>query len=264
MASIINDPPFPPLDVEADFFFKQDGPTGSVTYDGDTYPYEPLYEGDTRYLLNTTPVHLPVVFEAEFNPAHPKRPYVRTPPGVTILEYHWTFGDGTEGFGPTVTHTFEVVDPNIEVTLTVIDSRNQRWSVARPVNLVYEAFGFVSPYVIRGENTEEPPVKSVAETSDGALADDGPATPEWIHRGGKRVRDVNDAALAHDAASGTTHAQRRTSDVALASDVATRTTHLHRGSTGEEATTVDAAPTRQVHRRRTVEDTAATTDVASP
>lgn len=150
MTAIINTPPANIPPVKMNFFFKQEGPTGAVTYDGDTYPYPPLYVGDTRYILYTSIVNTPLVFDA-IGQESLLNPHVEPPPGVTVLEYLWNFGDGTEGYGPVVTHTYKVLDPELQVTLTIVDSRNFHYSCSRPVVLVVTAFGALVPYKIRAK-----------------------------------------------------------------------------------------------------------------
>lgn len=39
--------------------------------------------------------------------------------------YHWDFGDGEEGFGQTVTHTYKMPNPSAQVVLRVIDSQGR-------------------------------------------------------------------------------------------------------------------------------------------
>ena len=168
MTSIVNQPPQPLLPVTVDFYFEQAGPPGTATYDGDIYPYPPLPGEATpsRYEWGTTPVFLAVEFHAEpFVVEGKVREHVVAPPGVTILGYFWDFGDGYVGYGPTVTHTYEVVDPDTEISLTVLDSLGREWSTSKALNLVFVDFGYT--YMrIRGQNVDM--IETEAEFTEGS------------------------------------------------------------------------------------------------
>jgi hypothetical protein len=233
--SIINRPPSPPLPVICDFFFAQTGPTGTATYDGDAYPYPPLPSDkgdDYRYAWGSTPIFLAVEF---FGTAHVVegnvQPHVIPPPGITILEYFWDFGDGFTGHGPIVTHTYEVPDPSTSISLTVLDSLGREFSTSKALSLLIVDFGYIAPR-IRGENTESPPKRKTAEGSgDFAVTEEGSPTRTWIARGGKPVREETEQATSSDRASILTHFYRHTTDTALTSDVVTRTRQLVRHTT---------------------------------
>lgn len=266
MTSIVNQPPQPLLPVTVDFYFEQAGPPGTATYDGDIYPYPPLPGEATpsRYEWGTTPVFLAVEFHAEpFVVEGKVREHVVAPPGVTILEYFWDFGDGYVGYGPTVTHTYEVVDPDTEISLTVLDSLGREWSTSKALNLVFVDFGYT--YMrIRGKNTESPPKKQKAEASgDFALTIEGVPTRIWIARKGKPVREEEERALSSDRPTVTTHFYRSATDISLTSDVVTRTRNMvrHGGKPPHEdiALTSDAA-IRSVHQKAHAADTSLTTE----
>lgn len=124
MTSIINIPPAPPIPVICAFSWNQNGPEHGVTYDGDSYPYTSPQPA-SRYKLYSTLTHQSIRFEANIPPIH----------DVTIIEYLWDFGDGFKGYGSVVSHVYQVADPDTSVTLSVVDSRNMRWSAAKPLNL---------------------------------------------------------------------------------------------------------------------------------
>ena len=254
-----------PLDVICDFYFEQAGPAGSAIYDGDKYPYPPLPSdkgSDYRYAWGTTPILLAATFHAQaFTVEGKVQPHVIPPPGVTILQYFWDFGDGFTGFGPTVTHTYEVPDPSTSISLTVVDSLGREFSTSKPLSLVVVDFGVRLGYTIRGVNTETPPKRKFAEANEKALADDGPATFYWRARGGKPVREEEEAALSEDRATITTHWMRRSTDTSATSDAATFTRLLPRHAT-ETALATDVA-TQRMHRFAGASETALTVDRAT-
>ena len=227
--SILQEPPSPPLSVICDFFFEQKGPAGIATYDGDTYPYPPLpsdKESDYRYGWGTTPIFLAVEF---FGTAHivegKTEPHVITPPGVSILEYFWDFGDGHTGHGPIVTHTYDIPDPNTTISLTVLDSLGREFSTSKALSLVIVDFGYIHQRIRAGTN------KSVEGSGDFALSIEGTPSRIWIARGGKLVREETEKATSSDRASVQTHFYRHVKDYSLSSDAPKRTRGLARHTT---------------------------------
>ena len=267
MASIVNKTPRLPLPVTVDFYFEQAGPKGSATYDGDIYPYPPLPSdkgSDYRYAWGTTPVFLAVEFFAVEHVVESKvQPHVVPPPGVTILEYFWDFGDGHTGHGPTVTHTYEVADPDTEISLTVLDSLGREWSTSKALSLVFVDFGYTYPR-IRGVNTETPPKRKTAEaTGETALTIEGTPTRIWIARAGKPVREEEERAVSHDRVRVTTHFYRSTTDTSLAEDAVTRTRNMVRyggKSPHEDIALTDDVVTRSVQQLAHATDTSLTVE----
>lgn len=105
-------------------------PLGSaVTYlvDGDVYSNDSV---DPATLLHPpvfeTPVGQELTFVAD----------VAAPIGVSIVEYHWDFGDGTQGYGTPIAHTYRVASPQTRCVLTVLDTLNRLTSGARQITLV--------------------------------------------------------------------------------------------------------------------------------
>lgn len=191
--------------------------------------------------------------------------HVTPPPGVTILEYLWDFGDGFVGHGPTVTHTYEVADPDTEISLTILDSLGREWSTSKALSLVFVDFGYTYPR-IRGVNTETPPKRKTAEgEGEKALTIEGTPTRIWIARAGQPVREETEQALAHDRARVTTHFLRSTADVSLSNDAVTRTRNMvrHGGKPPHEdiALTADT-PTRSVNQLASAEDESLTEENA--
>lgn len=255
--SILQEPPAPPLPVTCDFFFEQTGPPGIATYDGDTYPYPPLPSdkgSDYRYAWGTTPVFLAVEFFGIAHTVEGKvQPHVVAPPGITILEYFWDFGDGHTGHGPIVTHTYEVPDPTTSISLTVLDSLGRQFSTSKALSLLVVDFGYIYTR-IRGQNTETPPKRQEVEASgDFALTIEGTPKRVWIARGGKKVREEEDKAVSNDRATITTHYFRSTTDTSLSSDAPKRTRELVRHTT-DISLTSDAARSN-THRTAHATDT---------
>jgi hypothetical protein len=260
--SILQEPPAPPLPVICDFFFEQTGPPGIATYDGDTYPYPPLPSdkgSDARYAWGTTPVFLAVEF---FGTAHlvesKAQPHVIAPPGITILEYFWNFGDGHTGHGPIVTHTYEVPDPTTSISLTVLDSLGREFSTSKALSLLIVDFGYIYTR-IRGQNTETPPKRQEVEASgDFALTVEGKPTRIWIARGGKKVREEEEKAVSSDRASILTHFYRSATETSLSSDTPRRQRELFR-HTADTSATADVAH-RNTHRFAHATDTSVSSD----
>jgi len=269
------------------------------------YPPLPSDEGnDYRYAWGTTPVFLAVEFRAtreqeekeekearerwvkeeeataitkkereekeanqtkEREIAEKTRGRVIPPPGVSILEYFWDFGDGHTGYGPTVTHTYEVADPDTEISLTVLDSLGREWSTSKTLSLVFVDFGYTYPR-IRGINTETPPKRKTAEaTGETALTIEGTPTRTWIARAGKPVREEEERAVSHDRVRVTTHFYRSTTDTSLAEDVVTRTRNMvrHGGKPPhEDIALTDDAVVRRVNQLAHATDTSLTIEGA--
>jgi hypothetical protein len=261
--STINEPPIPTLATGCDFYFEQGGPTGAVTYDGDTYPYAPLPSDrgdDYRYELGTTPVFLAVVFDA-IGQTHPSNPKVITPPGVSILEYFWDFGDGATGYGPVVTHTYEVADPTTSISLRVLDSLGRSYSASKSLSLVIVDFGYIIGPRIRGINTETPPKKKFAEAEDESLTVEGTPQLVWVARAGKPVREETEQLVTTDRVTVRVHYNVSASEVCDTTDVTSRTRLLVRGTT-DEALSADSV-SQTTHRLTSTTEESLTEDGSS-
>lgn len=102
----------------------------SYTVGGNTYP--PTHQvdnvsraSDDRYVAFTTPVNTLLTFVAS----------VILPPGVAVVEYVWNFGDGSIGYGPTVTHTYKTPNSQTSATLNVIANNGTQVSRSKGLNL---------------------------------------------------------------------------------------------------------------------------------
>lgn len=115
-------PPAP----EVNFSWTPTGPDLNLVVDDEVYTNsssDPLTKiVPPEY---AAPVNTPLTLTAD----------VIAPPGVVIIEYRWRFGDGTESYGPVVTHTYQVANPSTRCVLTVLDSTNRFTMVARQMNL---------------------------------------------------------------------------------------------------------------------------------
>jgi hypothetical protein len=247
----LQEPPSPPLLVICDFFFEQTGPPGIATYDGDTYPYLPLPSdkgSDYRYAWGTTPVFLAVEFFGIAHEVESKtQPHVIAPPGISILEYLWDFGDGYTGYGPIVTHTYEVPDPTTAISLTVIDSLGREFSTSKALSLVIVDFGYIYQR-IRGRNTEVK-FQEVEASGDFALSNDQ-ASFEWLANNYKTIRQVQDSALSNDSVKTQTSWIRKATDKSLTSDsVKTQTSWIRKAT--DKSLTSDVALEPLVTRPKT-------------
>src|ERR1017187_918179 len=144
MIPTVNEPVEPILPVEVNFWWEENGPVEAYTFDGDSYPYTHP-EPASRYIMHTTYINELIAF---FALEHEGHPHVITPAGVEIVEYLWNFGDGFFGYGPFATHEYKVLEPGIEVKLTVVDTRGLEWSASKPMNLAPHARGYIAKRLV--------------------------------------------------------------------------------------------------------------------
>jgi hypothetical protein len=135
----INDTTTPRLPISTHFSFTPwaSGPALTYTINGETFPPTHQQDGisrasDARYASYQTPTNTPITFTGS----------AVTDPAATIIEYLWDFGDGSIGYGPTVTHTFSVFVPSLQVTLRVRDTWDRRAS-AHQILFLYAAAALV-------------------------------------------------------------------------------------------------------------------------
>lgn len=55
--------------------------------------------------------------------------------GATVIEYHWDFGDGVEGWGNPVTHIYEIPNQHIQAVLRVTDTLGRRFYTRKQMYL---------------------------------------------------------------------------------------------------------------------------------
>jgi hypothetical protein len=102
----------------------------TYTIGGNTYPPtrqadNVVRASDSRYQAFYTTTNAPLTFTAT----------VVAPTSVPT-EYRWNFGDGSIGYGQTVTHTYTAGAPQTQVTLAVTLSDGSVLSRSRTLNLV--------------------------------------------------------------------------------------------------------------------------------
>jgi hypothetical protein len=113
-----------------DFSWSPIGVALGYTFGTDSYPYihqqdNAIRASDVRYASYATPINTAITFTAN----------VVAPTGLIIYEYRWNFGDGTIGYGPTVTHEYKAAAPETQASLQVKDSRNQITTRFQTLNL---------------------------------------------------------------------------------------------------------------------------------
>ena len=53
-----------------------------------------------------------------------------------IVSYEWDFGDGNQGFENPVTHFYTQANSNLQVSLTITDNLNRRWSACKAMYII--------------------------------------------------------------------------------------------------------------------------------
>jgi hypothetical protein len=115
--------------IVADFSWSPVSVPLSFTFIG-TYPYSTQADtivraSDSRYTAYTTPNNTLLTFTATAS----------IPAGLTAVEYKWNFGDGTVGYGNSVSHTYTISSPQTMATLVVTDNLGRQSSIGRLLNL---------------------------------------------------------------------------------------------------------------------------------
>lgn len=77
-----------------------------------------------------TPADMPITFSASYTSG--------ADADVYAVAYEWSFGDGTYATGPTVTHSYSLVNPNVRVSLCITDDMGVKRCVGRQL-LLYAA-----------------------------------------------------------------------------------------------------------------------------
>lgn len=96
------------------------GPVG-FTIGSDTFPPT----ADARFAAEETPVNTLISFTA----------LTTALPHQQFIYFDWDFGDGEQGHGPTVKHTFPIRTPEAQVVLTIRDQQNRTFRRTKMVNL---------------------------------------------------------------------------------------------------------------------------------
>lgn len=86
-----------------------------------------IYNAGTTYRtdIKTVAINTNLTFTAD----------LKLPPGVVPVEYYWRFGDGTDGYGSVVTHTYRAAVPSTRVSLCITDNYGRRTCAGRVLNL---------------------------------------------------------------------------------------------------------------------------------
>lgn len=115
----------------------------TLTFGGNIYPWgenQPQAGAPDQADIFYTHTGVELTFTATVTPA----------PGDFIIAYHWDFGDGTEGFGPVVQHTYRVPSPQTRTSLCVTDNHRRTTCVGRQM-LLQSASPIVVSQAIRVE-----------------------------------------------------------------------------------------------------------------
>lgn len=120
------------------------GAAFTYTLSGNTYPYVTqedaiVRDSDYRYESFITTLDTLLTFTA----------LTSAPPGVSVIEYKWNFGDGKIGYGQSVTHTYKTPAAQTSVTLRITDNKNRKKSVHKILNLRFGLQSSVSGYDFR-------------------------------------------------------------------------------------------------------------------
>ena len=139
---MINQAPTPRIRPVVNFDWTPKSAPITYTIGGQTYPYSTQADSiarpsDSRYTAYSTPSNQLLTFTST----------VTVDPRAFVARYHWDFGDGTEGFGPTINHQYNVANPTIVVALTVTDSFGVSVTRTQPLNLVVAAPTVVKPAI---------------------------------------------------------------------------------------------------------------------
>jgi len=115
--------------IVVDFTWSPTSVPLSFTFIG-TYPYAHQADAvtrtsDSRYAAYTTPNNTLLTFTATAS----------IPSGLTVVEYKWNFGDGTVGYGSSVSHTYLISSPQTMATLIVTDNLGRQSSIGKLLNL---------------------------------------------------------------------------------------------------------------------------------
>lgn len=133
--------PKPITSLAVDFSWTPVGQPVTYLIDGQTYSNDSV---DPATLIHP-PVYLtPVGEDLTFTAT------VDAPEGIDVVEYHWRFGDGTEGYGATIDHTYHVPSPQTRCVLTVLDTLNRPTIAAHQMLLVPSSAIQISSLQVRG------------------------------------------------------------------------------------------------------------------
>lgn len=102
----------------------------SLIQSGNTYPWG----------VNLPTAGAPDQPDVNYTATNQELTFTATVIGLTVNDairrYLWDFGDGTEGTGPVVTHTYKISVPGTRVHLVAVDNRGFRHIAGQQINLV--------------------------------------------------------------------------------------------------------------------------------
>lgn len=146
----LSDPWAPIAAVVPDFFWYGAGGSlfQNLAYSVGAVTYPPIndvyYNGDhIRYQSYSTPLNQTVFFDAidslGLSSGYPAPenavPQTIIPTGVTILSYAWNFGNGQTAVGPVVSTIYVTAGPDVQCSLTVLDSLGRSRTAFHNLNL---------------------------------------------------------------------------------------------------------------------------------
>jgi hypothetical protein len=141
--STINDIPIYTAPVICNFGWTPSTALPSFVEDGVSYP-----PSGAQYQSVETPTGNAITFYAT-DSASLGLPKLTVPPGVTIIQYRWDFGDGVIGYGQTVSHIYQFVIPGLQVNLSVTTNSGQLIARSQQLNLYAGITAIGSPFAIR-------------------------------------------------------------------------------------------------------------------
>jgi hypothetical protein len=74
-----------------------------------------------------------------------------SPPSI-VIEYYWTFGDGTFGYGNPIDHQYKVANTNTDVRLRVTDDQGRRFFVQKSIYCITLQSLFPADVLFPSEN----------------------------------------------------------------------------------------------------------------
>lgn len=132
------------------------GPVVSYSFGGENFPQDP---GNPRFqshhVLTNTQIHL----TASVKPA-------TTP----IVEWHWDFGDGVTGYGPTISHTYITASSQTQIVLTGTLEDGSKVRSHQVINLVPGYKVIINPGSASGADTS---ANTIPKTDSGIYPDSG-------------------------------------------------------------------------------------------
>jgi hypothetical protein len=131
-------PSLVPLSVSISWTPWAVNPPATWVAGGITFPYARQADAvtrasDSRYAAYKTPTNTPITFTAN----------AKTDALAPVIEYRWDFGDGSLGYGQSITKSFVVGNVAQTITVRVLDARGRVASSQRPM-LLYAATSIVA------------------------------------------------------------------------------------------------------------------------